>query len=106
MFTNENLKTEENIPNTRYGLQWWTYKDVCYARGILGQYIIIVPKKNMVIVRTGHQRMPNVDLTPAQQHNPAYLKANAEKVGHPKDLFVYLNIANLLADKKEPQYAR
>ncbi|MHA6246811.1 serine hydrolase domain-containing protein [Pontibacter sp. CAU 1760] len=44
-----------------YGYQWWllpAYKgqDIFYARGILGQYIIVVPEKNLVIVRLGKGR--------------------------------------------------
>ncbi len=43
-----------------YGYQWWrlSYQgvEVIYARGILGQYILVVPEKNMVVVRLGHQR--------------------------------------------------
>lgn len=44
-----------------YGYQWWMmpeYKEfpVYYARGILGQYIIILPKQNIVIVRLGKLR--------------------------------------------------
>jgi CubicO group peptidase (beta-lactamase class C family) len=47
-------------PLDHYGYQWWIAsfngKRVVYARGILGQYIIIVPEKNMVIVRLGEKR--------------------------------------------------
>jgi len=44
-----------------YGYQWWMipeYKDfkVFYARGILGQYIIVLPEQNIVIVRLGKTR--------------------------------------------------
>lgn len=44
-----------------YGYQWWlipNYKgqDIFYARGILGQYIIVLPEKNIIIVRLGKQR--------------------------------------------------
>jgi CubicO group peptidase (beta-lactamase class C family) len=47
--------------NEVYGLQWWIYpnaqhKKVFYARGILGQYIIVIPEKNLVMVRLGHKR--------------------------------------------------
>lgn len=40
-----------------YGYMWWLiqYKNekVFYARGILGQFIIVIPAKNIVIVRLG-----------------------------------------------------
>ena len=48
-----------------YGYQWWrlTYKgmEVKYARGIGGQYIFVIPHKNMVIVRLGHKRSTTRD---------------------------------------------
>ncbi len=62
-----------------YGYFWWLeeYKgrEIFYARGILGQYIIVVPSRDMVIVRAGHERKPR----------------NARS--HPKDLYLYLDIA-------------
>ncbi|MFT3945485.1 MAG: serine hydrolase [Agriterribacter sp.] len=42
-----------------YGYQWWMIPDepeIFYARGILGQYIICIPSKNMVIVRLAKKR--------------------------------------------------
>lgn len=44
-----------------YGYSWWLMPDykgqrVFYARGILGQYIIVIPEKNLVIVRLGKER--------------------------------------------------
>jgi CubicO group peptidase (beta-lactamase class C family) len=43
-----------------YGLQFWIlqhkgYK-IPFARGILGQYIFVIPEKNAVVVRLGHKR--------------------------------------------------
>lgn len=41
-----------------YGYQWWIdpeHKDIFYARGILGQYIIVIPSKKRVIVRLAHK---------------------------------------------------
>lgn len=62
-----------------YGYQIWTsyYKnlDVIYARGILGQYIISIPEKNIVIVRLGHKRAPNLPNN------------------HPEDLYYYVDFA-------------
>ena len=46
--------------NTWYGYQWWLMNSsagpVYYARGILGQYIIDIPSRNMIIVRLGRMR--------------------------------------------------
>jgi CubicO group peptidase (beta-lactamase class C family) len=43
-----------------YGLHWWIInyngEMIPYARGILGQYIFVVPSQNAVIVRLGHHR--------------------------------------------------
>jgi CubicO group peptidase (beta-lactamase class C family) len=46
-------------PCNFYGYQWWivpTQQDIFYARGILGQYVICIPSKKMVIVRLGKKR--------------------------------------------------
>ena len=43
-----------------YGLHWWVMnfegEQIPYARGILGQYIFVIPSKNAIIVRLGRQR--------------------------------------------------
>ncbi|MFP5471210.1 MAG: serine hydrolase domain-containing protein [Bacteroidia bacterium] len=66
-------------PNKRYGLHWWLGKfdeeTFYHAQGILGQYIIILPKSNMVIVRTGRKR-------DKEEHN-----------GLPIDIYRYIRIA-------------
>jgi CubicO group peptidase (beta-lactamase class C family) len=44
-----------------YGLQWWIdpeHPDIFYARGILGQYIIVIPSKKEIIVRLGKKTSP------------------------------------------------
>jgi CubicO group peptidase (beta-lactamase class C family) len=54
-----NIPDEKNVACDYYGYQWWIathYPGVFYARGILGQYIIVIPSKKMVIVRLGHKR--------------------------------------------------
>jgi CubicO group peptidase (beta-lactamase class C family) len=53
------INDEEGKPCVNYGYQWWiqpAYPGVFYARGILGQYIIIIPSKSIVLVRLGHKR--------------------------------------------------
>lgn len=62
-----------------YGYQYWLLKfnnlKVVYARGILGQYIISIPEKNMVIVRLGHKR------------------SNSKINHHPSDVYAYIQMA-------------
>ena len=54
------LKDEEGSLVDYYGYQWWiiNYKGlkINYARGLLGQYIIMIPEKNTVVVRLGKKR--------------------------------------------------
>jgi CubicO group peptidase (beta-lactamase class C family) len=75
-----NLLDREGNQNNKYGLKWWLIPDyrgldIFYARGILGQYIVCIPEKNMLVVRLGHKRMPK----PTDDH--------------PADLFVYIDAA-------------
>lgn len=53
------FKTHEE-PNRCYGFQFWhlTYQglSIPYMRGILGQYVFVIPEKNAVVVRLGHKR--------------------------------------------------
>ena len=54
-----NIPNEDGQPCNYYGYQWWirpAYPGVFYARGILGQYIIVIPSKKIVLVRLGHKR--------------------------------------------------
>lgn len=48
-----------------YGHSFWIYDDegthIFYQRGILGQYIIVIPEYDLVAVRLGHVRLGNDD---------------------------------------------
>lgn len=52
------IPDESGKPCDYYGYQWWIYpgQPVFYARGILGQYIIVIPEKKLVMVRLGKKR--------------------------------------------------
>lgn len=55
------INDEVGKPCHYYGYQWWLVPyqpGVFYARGILGQYTIVIPDKKMVIVRLGEKRGP------------------------------------------------
>lgn len=74
------LDKDLNAQNTRYGYSWWllpSYKghNIFYARGILGQYIIMIPELKMIVVRLGEER------------------SKEQISGHPKDLFWYIDAA-------------
>lgn len=80
--------------NHRYGLHFWLVDHpnhrVIYARGILGQYIIVIPDLDVVIVRTGHERMEKTVVAipeNGEKPNNYYLD------DHPSDLFEYIDIA-------------
>jgi CubicO group peptidase (beta-lactamase class C family) len=66
-----------------YGYQFWklTYKglQINYARGILGQYIFIIPEKKLIVVRLGHKR------------------SDVKQGNVPEDVFIYLDAALHLA---------
>ena len=65
-----------------YGYQIWLNKynnrTYYYARGILGQYIVVIPELDLVFVRLGHKR------------------DNTRNVEVPKDLFLYLDMVESL----------
>ena len=79
-----NLPDELGNQVSHYGYQWWLgeYKGVSfhYARGILGQYIVSVPKWNLIFVRLGKKRDP------------------ARGAVVPNDLFDYLEIVERIKE--------
>mgnify|MGYP000595346958 CR=1 FL=1 len=68
----------ENSP--QYGYGWWLsdYKNkkIFYMRGHLGQYVIVIPEDDLIIVRLGHQNAPTTNGTP-----------------HSDDFYVYIDEA-------------
>jgi CubicO group peptidase (beta-lactamase class C family) len=60
------IKDEYGQPSNYYGYHWWIlpeHQDIFYAWGILGQYVVVIPSKKLVIVRLGKEsaglRTPN-----------------------------------------------
>ncbi|MCB0478170.1 MAG: beta-lactamase family protein [Crocinitomicaceae bacterium] len=106
MLTPARIVEEGNQPNDQYGLFYWLYPSgndpVYYARGILGQYVISIPSQNIIIVRTGHKRDEKYEFEEIKNMEgimPQYEKY-IERIGHPSDLFLYIDIAyELLAQK-------
>ncbi|MGB1219758.1 MAG: hypothetical protein ACPG4W_08260, partial [Flavobacteriales bacterium] len=46
-----------------FGFNWWIYKDAnhfaYYAKGHKGQYLIVVPKLDLVLIRFGEKDFEN-----------------------------------------------
>lgn len=58
------MLNEDGTPCLTYSQAWWMipeYKGhhIFYARGILGQYVLVIPDMDMVVVRLGKSRLPN-----------------------------------------------
>lgn len=72
------LLDENYKPVDFYGFQWWiiNFKDqqIPYMRGILGQYVFVLPDQNAIIVRLGRERS-KVYLGEHTQDIYLYLKA-------------------------------
>jgi CubicO group peptidase (beta-lactamase class C family) len=79
------LADENNDSINYYGYQWWIQQldghNVPYMRGILGQYIFVIPHENAVVVRLGHKRDEK--------------KTNH----HPNDTYLYLETAKTLLEQ-------
>jgi CubicO group peptidase (beta-lactamase class C family) len=78
-----NIPDSTGKPATWYGYQWWLGEHrgspLFSARGMRGQYIVVLPEEKLMFVRIGHQQ-------------------SKERVSNmPIDLFRYLDIAKQLA---------
>ena len=65
--------------NTRYGMHFWSGKHnnepFYHLQGLYGQYVIALPESNLIIVRTGRDRL------------------GKDKTKLPADLYKYIDIA-------------
>lgn len=76
------LQDEEGAAVDFYGYQWWIIEKegqkIPYMRGILGQYVFVLPQHRAIVVRLGHKR-------------------SRERIHHhPEDAFLYLAAAEHL----------
>ena len=73
MTTPNGVPGADGKPTDDYGYQTWIVQtpqgNVPYARGILGQAIIVIPQKNRVVVRLGSKTSESSD------HHPAEVRA-------------------------------
>lgn len=73
--------TDNGVENKIYGYHWWItqYNNnaVYYMRGILGQYVIVIPDQQLIVVRLGHKR-PEKSADGGLQDAPVYIKGAIE----------------------------
>lgn len=73
----------ENSPE--YGYGWWLsdYKDkkIFYMRGHLGQYVIVIPEDDLIIVRLGHQHERSTNGTPHSDDFYVYIDETFKMLG-------------------------
>jgi CubicO group peptidase (beta-lactamase class C family) len=72
----------------QYGYGWWLHnflgKDLYYMRGHLGQFVIVIPQDNLIIVRLGHLKGIQTSFDP-----------------HSEDLYVYVEEAYEMLEKRK-----
>ncbi len=71
----------------QYGYGWWIHtvkgKELFYMRGHLGQFVIVIPKDDLIIVRLGHIKGLQTETDP-----------------HSNDLYVYVEEAYKMLEKR------
>nr|WP_317632065.1 serine hydrolase [uncultured Flavobacterium sp.] len=81
------------IDSPEYGYGWWlhTYlnKKMFYMRGHLGQFVIVIPEDNLIIVRLGHIKGLQTETDP-----------------HSDDFYIYVGEAYKMLEKRKPMYAK
>ncbi len=105
MVKQNDLVAEDGMPNYRYGYHIWTYRgnadEVYYCRGILGQYIIAIPDRNLLIVRLGMKRKPDFEIPEHLKNEQEYVSSVKYKVGHCLGVFQYITLGKILAAEAE-----
>jgi CubicO group peptidase (beta-lactamase class C family) len=105
MFRNPDMKTDENVPNLRYGLHIWTFlgyaNPVYYCRGILGQYVIAIPNEDLVIIRLGEKRKESFHIPADHKGDKDYLERHISYVGHPTDLLKYIQLGKIIEQQSK-----
>jgi len=69
-----------------YGYGWWLsdYKDkkIFYMRGHLGQYVIVIPEDDLIIVRLGHQNAATTNGTAHSDDFYVYIDETFKMLGY------------------------
>ena len=101
MFTNRAPITDDGIKNTCYALHIWTYHDgedqIYYCRGLLGQYIAVIPSKNLIFIRLSHTSIPSMDMEEFNKRKAKGEKVVLKNIDHSKEFIQYVKTAKKIA---------
>jgi len=74
------------MDSPQYGYGWWLYKtenkSFFMMRGHLGQYVIVEPNDNVIIVRLGHQKSPDAGVGAFTRDIAIYIEEAYNMLGH------------------------
>lgn len=76
----------KDSPEYGYGWWLWNYKNkrIFYMRGHLGQYVIVIPQDNLIIVRLGHRIGTKTNPTPHSDDFFTYIDETYKMLGNKK----------------------
>lgn len=105
MLTPAKLLEEDGRQNRRYGLHFWLYNGMTdptyYYRGLLGQYIVVIPDQDLLVIRLGAQRLPDFDIPEQFKNDPEYIKNNLDNIGHAPDFFQYIQLGKMIKSQTD-----
>jgi CubicO group peptidase (beta-lactamase class C family) len=97
------LATNDDILNLRYGLHIWTYRaeshPIYYFQGLKGQFIIVSPRENLVVVRLGEKRTKEIkpeDVSKGQEK-----RKGLARIGHSPDVMYYLSVGRNVKNRSK-----
>lgn len=92
----EEIESPYNEQEPQYGLHFWIFNHpehpAVFLRGILGQYVFVIPSLDVVMVRTGHNRKEVYRVPEEEKSNETFLKENGYKDYQPLDILDYYAI--------------
>ena len=69
-----------------YGYGWWMHtinnKDVFYMRGHLGQFVIVIPEDDIIVVRLGHLKGLQTETDPHSNDLYTYVEESLKMVNN------------------------
>ena len=99
------ISDKDGRVNRRYGLHFWIYNGMSdpayFYRGLLGQYIVVIPDQDLLIVRLGSKRIPDFNIPEQFENDKEYIMQNINNIGHAPDFFQYIDIGKMIKSQTD-----